>query len=56
MKRFITILAVVLMSLAALTGCGPTEAETIKIGVNLELTGEVSVYGTPERLAFQLSC
>jgi branched-chain amino acid transport system substrate-binding protein len=55
MKRFITILAVVLMSLAALTGCGPTEAETIKIGVNLELTGEVSVYGTPERLAFQLA-
>jgi branched-chain amino acid transport system substrate-binding protein len=38
-----------------LTGCGPTEAETIKIGVNLELTGEVSVYGTPERLAFQLA-
>lgn len=55
MKRLITILAVVLMSLAALTGCGPQEAETIKIGVNLELTGEVSVYGTPEKLAFQLA-
>lgn len=55
MKKLISLLAVLLVmgSLAACSAGTEGKADTIKIGVNLELTGDVSVYGVPERNAFE---
>ena len=55
MKKLISLLAVLLV-LGGLTACSAGSEEkvdTILIGVNLELTGDVSVYGVPERNAFE---
>jgi len=54
MKKLLSILAITLLALSGLTACSTTP-KTIKIGLNLELTGEVSVYGVPEKLAAQLA-
>jgi len=56
MKRIVSILALILI-VSGLTACagGSSSPDTIKIGVNLELTGPVAVYGTPERLAFEMA-
>jgi len=54
MKKLISLLALTLLVLSGLTAC-TTTPKTIKIGLNLELTGEVSVYGVPEKLAAQLA-
>ena len=48
-------MAITLLVLSSLTGCSNSSSDTIKIGVNLELTGPVSVYGTPERLAIEMA-
>lgn len=57
MKRILALLSVIAVSLMGLTACSsePAEAETIKIGLNLELTGPVSVYGTPEETAVKMA-
>ncbi len=55
MKKLISIVSVLLLVTLSLTGCGPSKSDTIKIGVNLELTGPVAVYGTPERLAIEMA-
>ena len=56
MKKLRSILVAFLV-IGGLTACandsGEEAIETIKIGVNLELTGDVSVYGIPERNAFE---
>ena len=55
MKKLISVMAVLLV-LGGLTACSAAseeKADTILIGVNLELTGDVSVYGVPERNAFE---
>ena len=55
MKKLISLLAALLV-LGGLTACSAAseeKADTILIGVNLELTGDVSVYGVPERNAFE---
>ena len=55
MKKLISLLAALLV-LGGLTACSAASEEkvdTILIGVNLELTGDVSVYGVPERNAFE---
>jgi branched-chain amino acid transport system substrate-binding protein len=56
MKRIVSLLALILV-VSGLTACagGTSSPDTIKIGVNLELTGPVAVYGTPERLAFEMA-
>ena len=57
MKKIISLLVLVLVA-SGLAACSSKEegtAETIKIGVNLELTGDVSVYGIPERYAIELA-
>jgi branched-chain amino acid transport system substrate-binding protein len=54
MKKILSILAITLLALSGLTACTSTP-KTIKIGLNLELTGEVSVYGVPEKLAAELA-
>ena len=56
MKRIMSLLALILI-VSGLTACagGSSSTDTIKIGVNLELTGPVAVYGTPERLAFEMA-
>ena len=43
-----------LMMALVLSGCSST-SDNIKIGVNLELTGPVSVYGIPERKGMELA-
>jgi branched-chain amino acid transport system substrate-binding protein len=59
-------ISVMLMSLFLLAGCGPAaggpvgdgnkaEGDTIKIGVNLELSGDVSAYGTAEKEGIDLA-
>ncbi len=55
MKKLISLLAALLVmgSLAACSAGSEEKVDTIKIGVNLELTGDVSVYGVPERKAFE---
>ena len=55
MKKRLMFLASIMMLFASLTGCAPSGSETIKIGVNLELTGPVAVYGVPEKLAFEMA-
>lgn len=57
MKKILVLLSVVAISFLGLTACAatPAEAETIKIGVNVELTGEAAVYGTPEKLAAEMA-
>ncbi len=57
MKKIISLLVLMLVA-SGLAACSSKEegaAETIKIGVNLELTGDVSVYGIPERYAIELA-
>jgi branched-chain amino acid transport system substrate-binding protein len=54
MKKLLTLAVLTLLVLSNLTGCTST-TKTIKIGLNLELTGEVSVYGVPEKLAAELA-
>lgn len=55
MKKLLGFIAITVLVLSSLTGCSNNQTETIKIGVNLELTGPVAVYGTPERLAFEMA-
>ena len=55
MKKLISLLAALLV-ISGLTACAAETEEApdvIKIGANLELTGDVSVYGVPERNAFE---
>lgn len=55
MKKLISLLAAFLVigGLAACSATSEEKADIILIGVNLELTGDVSVYGVPERNAFE---
>lgn len=55
MKKILVILATAFVLLSSLTACAKKETGTIKIGVNLELTGDVSIYGIPEKVAFQMA-
>lgn len=59
MKRILALLSVLSISLMGLTACSsePTEtaAETIKIGLNVELTGDYLIYGTPEKYGVELA-
>lgn len=55
MKKLLVSFAVAFMLLSSLTACTKKETGTIKIGVNLELTGDVSIYGVPEKVAFQMA-
>lgn len=55
MKKLFGLLAVVVLVSSLLVGCGSEDSDTIKIGVNLELTGPVSIYGIPERKAMELA-
>lgn len=57
MKRILALTATIVLLVSGLTACATTaeEAETIKIGLNVELTGEAAVYGTPEKLAAELA-
>ncbi|MGK0552423.1 ABC transporter substrate-binding protein [Enterococcus faecalis] len=59
-------ISVLLMSLFLLAGCGPAaggpvgdgnkaEGDTIKIGMNMELSGDVSAYGTAEKEGITLA-
>ena len=55
MKKLVSLL-VVILAVSGLAACSAKKeevADTIKIGVNLELTGDVSVYGIPERYAIE---
>lgn len=57
MKKILAILATITLLFSGLTACSTEEAvaETIKVGLNVELTGEAAVYGTPEKLAAELA-
>ncbi len=55
MKKTLMFFATMMMVFATLAGCSPSGSDTIKIGVNLELTGPVAVYGVPEKLAFEMA-
>jgi branched-chain amino acid transport system substrate-binding protein len=55
MKKLIVILASAIVLLSSLSACTKKDSGTIKIGVNLELTGDVSIYGVPEKVAFQMA-
>ena len=55
MKKLFVLLATAVVVLSSLAACTPKAADTIKIGVNLELTGDVSIYGIPEKVAFLMA-
>ncbi len=55
MKRILVLVATALLVLSGLTACTSTDKGTIKIGVNVELTGEAAVYGQPEKKAIELA-
>lgn len=55
MKKLFGLFATVAIVGSLLVGCGADDSDTIKIGVNLELTGPVSIYGIPERKAMELA-
>lgn len=55
MKKLFALLATAVVVLSSLAACTPKAADTIKIGVNLELTGDVSIYGIPEKVAFMMA-
>jgi len=57
MKRIIALTATIVLLVSGLTACASTsgDAETIKVGLNVELTGEAAVYGTPERKAAEMA-
>ncbi|KAF0222523.1 MAG: ABC transporter periplasmic subunit [Erysipelotrichaceae bacterium] len=54
MKKLIGVLILALLVLSGFTACS-SKPKTIKIGLNLELTGEISVYGVPEKLAAEMA-
>ncbi len=54
MKKLLGVMVSFLMMALVLSGCSST-SDNIKIGVNLELTGPVSVYGIPERKGMELA-
>jgi branched-chain amino acid transport system substrate-binding protein len=45
MQKIISVLLVLILVLSLFAGCGKKDANTIKIGINYELTGDVSTYG-----------
>lgn len=57
MKRVYGALAAATLVLASLSACSstPAKAETIKIGLNVELSGDYLIYGTPEKWGVQLA-
>jgi branched-chain amino acid transport system substrate-binding protein len=55
MKRILVLVATALLVLSGFTACTSTDKGTIKIGVNVELTGEAAVYGQPEKKAIELA-
>ncbi len=55
MKRFVTLMGVLLVLALALGACGPSAPQTIKIGVNAELTGGIPVVGESCKNAAQLA-
>lgn len=55
MKRILMLVATALLVLSGFTACASKDEGTIKIGVNVELTGEAAVYGQPEKKAIELA-
>ena len=55
MKRILVLVATALLVLSGFTACTSKDKGTIKIGVNVELTGEAAVYGQPEKKAIELA-
>ena len=45
MKKYFALLLTLLMTASLFAGCGAKESDTIKIGVNMELSGGVATYG-----------
>jgi branched-chain amino acid transport system substrate-binding protein len=48
MKKLITLLTVVILTMAIIVGCSPSsskDSDTIKVGINYELSGGVASYG-----------
>ena len=45
MKKYFTLLLALLMTASLFAGCAAKESDTIKIGVNMELSGGVATYG-----------
>lgn len=55
MKRFATLMGALLVLALALGACGPSAPQTIKIGLNAELTGGIPVVGESCKNAAQLA-
>jgi len=55
MKKLFALLAALVVVLSSLTACTSSSSKTIKIGVNLELSGDYLIYGTPEKWGIQLA-
>jgi len=55
MKKTLVVLFSTLIAVSMLSACAKKAATTIKIGANLELTGDVSIYGIPEKVAFEMA-
>ncbi|HMM32218.1 MAG TPA: ABC transporter substrate-binding protein [Clostridia bacterium] len=55
MKKHFTLLLALVMAASLLAGCGAKESDTIKIGINMELSGGVATYGQSTLAGIELA-
>ena len=55
MKKHFTLLLALVMVASLLAGCGAKESDTIKIGINMELSGGVATYGQSTLAGIELA-
>lgn len=55
MKKYFALLLALLMTASLFSGCGTKESDTIKIGINMELSGGVATYGQSTLAGIELA-
>jgi len=55
MKRFITIISILLLILTLVTSCAPQQQEQLKVGVIIPLTGPAAIWGQNIKNGIELS-
>ena len=51
-NKWLVVLIMMLVAALAATGCGGKDGDTIKVGVNYELSGDVAAYGLRQKTPF----
>jgi branched-chain amino acid transport system substrate-binding protein len=53
-KKATLLVLVLVLAIPALTSCGPTGADTIKIGLDVPMTGDIAYVGTQSQRAAEM--